>query len=143
MLRRGRLDSVSRPQRRRRRRTTRAARRLERHLECSLEDGPARFGSSSPITLGDKIFVTAYSGYGLGEDDPGKPEEPGTPLALPRSGHRQIFWEKSVKAALPEQDTLRSQINMHGYASSTPVTDGKAVYVFYGRSGVYAYSLTR
>ena len=29
----------------------------------------------------------------------------------------------------------------HGYASHTPVTDGKAVYAFLGKSGVYAFDL--
>lgn len=30
---------------------------------------------------------------------------------------------------------------MHGYASATPVTDGNAVYVFFGKSGVFKYTL--
>jgi outer membrane protein assembly factor BamB len=53
----------------------------------------------------------------------------------------KILWNKSVKASLPEQEYAPSQINLHGYASSTPVTDGKSIYVFYGRTGVLAYSL--
>ncbi len=31
------------------------------------------FGASSPITVGDRIFVTSYAGYGLDEDEPGEP----------------------------------------------------------------------
>jgi hypothetical protein len=100
------------------------------------------FGSSSPITLGDKIFLTAYTGYGLGKGDVGQPEDLERHLICLDRATGKILWDKSVKAALPEQEYSRSQINLHGYASSTPVTDGKAVYVFYGRTGVFAYSLT-
>src|SRR5262249_28142432 len=32
-------------------------------------------------------------------------------------------------------------LNHHGYASSTPVSDGKTVYVFFGVSGVHAFDL--
>ncbi len=99
------------------------------------------FGSSSPITLGDKVFVTAYSGYGLSKDDVGKQEDLARHLVCLERATGKIVWDKSVKAALPEQNFPPSQINLHGYASSTPVTDGKLVYVFYGRSGVYAYNL--
>ncbi len=30
-------------------------------------------------------------------------------------------------------------VTSHGYASHTPVSDGKLVYAFFGKSGVYAY----
>ena len=99
------------------------------------------FGSSSPITLGDKIFLTAYSGYGLDKDKPGKQEELTRHLVCLSRGTGELLWDKSVKAAIPEQD-YGGFMALHGYASSTPATDGKAVYVFFGRSGVYAYSLT-
>ena len=33
------------------------------------------FGGSSPITLGEKIFLTAYSGYGLDKGEPGEQED--------------------------------------------------------------------
>jgi hypothetical protein len=100
------------------------------------------FGSSCPVTLGDKIYVTAYSGYGLGKGDTGKPEDLVRHLICLERATGKIVWEKPVKAELPEQEYSKSQINLHGYASSTPLIDGKAIYVFYGRSGVYAYSLT-
>ena len=100
------------------------------------------FGSSCPITLGDKIFVTAYSGYGLGKGDAGKPEDLERHFICLDRATGKIVWDKIVKAALPEQEYPKTQINLHGYASSTPLTDGKAIYVFFGRSGVYAYSLT-
>ena len=99
------------------------------------------FGASSPITLGDKIFVTAYSGYGLDKDKPGEQESLKRHLICLERTTGNVVWEKSVKAVLPEQD-YGGFLSLHGYASSTPVTDGQAVYVFFGRSGVYAYNLT-
>lgn len=99
------------------------------------------FGSSSPITLGDKIFLTAYNGYGMGKDSPGEQEDLMRHVICLDSANGNILWDKSVKATLPEQD-YSGFLLLHGYASSTPVTDGKAVYVFFGRSGVYAFSLT-
>jgi outer membrane protein assembly factor BamB len=36
----------------------------------------------------------------------------------------------------------RGRVNLHGYASATPTTDGEAVYAFFGRSGVVAFSLS-
>ena len=32
-------------------------------------------GVSSPIVVGDKVFVTCYSGYGLSREEPGKMED--------------------------------------------------------------------
>jgi outer membrane protein assembly factor BamB len=100
------------------------------------------FGSSCPITLGDKIYLTAYTGYGMGKDDTGKPEDLKRHLVCLDRATGKIRWEKIAKTELPEQEYSKGQINLHGYASSTPITDGKAIYIFYGRSGVFAYSLT-
>jgi outer membrane protein assembly factor BamB len=100
------------------------------------------FGSSSPITVGDKIYLTTYTGYGLGKGDTGKPEDLIRHLVCIERPSGTIRWDKLARAALPEQEYPKSQINLHGYASSTPLSDGRAIYVFYGRSGVYAYGLT-
>ena len=94
-------------------------------------------GTSSPITVGDKIYLTAYSGFNV-------PGEPGDMNALKRhlvcldrkSG--KLLWTKDVAAKLPEQAKIRDD---HGYASSTPASDGKRVYAFFGKSGVKAFDL--
>jgi outer membrane protein assembly factor BamB len=98
-------------------------------------------GSSSPIVVGDRIFVTCYAGYATGADGPGEPENLKRHLICVQLGDGKILWDKAVKAALPEQP-YQSFITVHGYASSTPASDGHAVYVFFGRSGVYAFSLS-
>ncbi len=93
-------------------------------------------GTSSPIIIGDRIFLTCYRGHGA----PGEPEGDLDDLRLEvvsldrKSG--KVLWTKTVQPRLPEQDTVRDQ---HGYSSSTPVADSQHVYVFLGKTGVFAF----
>ncbi len=98
------------------------------------------FGASSPIVLGEKIFLTAYSGYGLDPDEPGQQEDLRLHVLCADRKTGDIIWDKSTEARLPDQEYGR-MVALHGYASGTPATDGQAVYVFFGRSGVKAYDL--
>jgi len=98
-------------------------------------------GASSPIVVGDRIFVTCYSGYGLSEDEPGNIEDLKLHVVCVSLADGKILWDKAVKAKQPEQ-AYRSYITNHGYASATPASDGQAVYVSFGRSGVYACKLS-
>jgi outer membrane protein assembly factor BamB len=52
----------------------------------------------------------------------------------------EILWQKEVEPKLPETPHT-GMMREHGYASSTPVTDGERVYVFFGKSGVLAFDL--
>lgn len=92
-------------------------------------------GSSSPIIWGDKIFVTCFSGYG---DDGGSVDKLQRHLLCIDRVKGKIIWDKVVAAELPE-DPYSGMLTEHGYASSTPVTDGEHVYVFYGKTGVLGY----
>jgi outer membrane protein assembly factor BamB len=98
-------------------------------------------GSSSPIVSGSSLFVTSYSGYGVGSGDPGVIDELVRHLIRLDRSNGKILWNRSVPARLPE-DPYRGYITEHGYASSTPVTDGKNVFVFFGKSGVLAYDFS-
>jgi outer membrane protein assembly factor BamB len=96
-------------------------------------------GSSSPIIVGDRIFVTCYSGYGLDQNNPGDIEQLQRRLVcLDRTG--KILWQRAVNAEQPETP-FRGFVALHGFASSTPVSDGKNVFVFFGKSGVLAFDL--
>ena len=95
-------------------------------------------GSSSPIVWGDKVFVTCYTGYGLDEDNPGDQDKLQRHLLGVDRKTGNVLWNKAVPAKLPEPEFSSFQA-LHGYASSTPATDGERVYVFYGKSGVLAY----
>jgi outer membrane protein assembly factor BamB len=97
-------------------------------------------GSSSPIVLGEQVFVTCYSGYGLDRDKPGDPNSLKRHLVCLRATDGEVLWDQVVPAALPE-DPYRGMFREHGYASQTPVTDGQRVYVFFGKTGALAFDL--
>lgn len=92
-------------------------------------------GTSSPIVLGDRVFVTAYSGYGLvpGEGDMSNLRRHVLCLDL---GTGKILWNRKFMPELPESKYSPGNSSWHGYASSTPATDGERLYVFFGKSGV-------
>ncbi|MDG1874721.1 MAG: PQQ-binding-like beta-propeller repeat protein [Mariniblastus sp.] len=97
-------------------------------------------GSSSPIVIGDKIFLTSYTGYGMHDDDPGeKTELRLNTLCFERTSGKMI-WNKSIEASANEQEFAR-RLPDHGYASGTPTSDGKAIYAFFGVSGAVAFDL--
>ena len=99
------------------------------------------FGSSSPITLGDKIFLTCYSGYGLDADEPGDQESLRHNVISIDRADGKLIWAKATEARLPEPAYDAGFIELHGYASGTLAADREAVYAFFGRSGVLAYSV--
>jgi hypothetical protein len=95
-------------------------------------------GVSSPIVVGDRVLVTAYSGYGPGG---------GTQLDLVRHlvcldrRTGKTLWSQRVEAVLPEDSYAGMGVPSHGYASHTPASDGRRIYAFFGKSGVRAYDL--
>ncbi|MDB5390445.1 MAG: Pyrrolo-quinoline quinone, partial [Planctomycetaceae bacterium] len=108
------------------------------NLRWKLElPGP---GSSSPIVLGDRIFVTCYSGYGVPKADGGDIKSLQRHLVCVDRADGKIRWTKTVLGDLPE-DGYEGYIAEHGYASNTPVSDGERVFCFFGKSGVAAFDL--
>ncbi|MGV3722170.1 MAG: PQQ-binding-like beta-propeller repeat protein, partial [Actinomycetota bacterium] len=84
-------------------------------------------GTSTPIVLGQRIYVTCYTG---------SPEEVKRHLTcLDRETGKQI-WSVEVPGRGPEESSIREN---HGYASNSPAADAERVYAFFGRSGVYAF----
>lgn len=98
------------------------------------------FGGSSPIILGDRVYLTCYSGYGLDPRNPGEQEDLTRHVVCVKLADGSVVWEKSIKAELPETP-YRGYLTRHGYASSTPVTDGQRLFVFFGKSGLFAFDL--
>jgi outer membrane protein assembly factor BamB len=98
-------------------------------------------GSSSPIVVGNQVFVTCYSGYGADAQNTGSSDKLLRHLVCIERATGKVSWTKDVPAVTPE-DNYRGYISEHGYASHTPASDGEAVYVFFGKSGVLAYDLT-
>ena len=99
-------------------------------------------GASSPIIIGDKIFVTCYSGYGKSQENPGDIENLKRHLVCIDMKSGDKVWQKDVNAVTPEDKYTGAGIPAHGYASHTPVSDGKNIYAFFGKSGVYAYDMS-
>jgi outer membrane protein assembly factor BamB len=97
-------------------------------------------GASSPIVVGDRMFVTYYTGYGLSREEPGDQKNLKRHLACIDRKTGKTQWTRDVAAVLPEAN-YRSYLLYHGYASSTPISDGKHVWVFYGKTGVFCYDL--
>ncbi len=93
-------------------------------------------GSSSPIIVGEKVFVTCWSGYGDGSG--GGPENLKRHLLCLDRASGKIVWQKTV-AAEKDVDAYEGFLQQHGYASSTPVSDGRNVYVYFGKAGALAF----
>jgi outer membrane protein assembly factor BamB len=98
-------------------------------------------GTSSPITVGDSIFLTCYSGYGESHEDPGDQKDLMRHVVCLDRKSGTIRWSKEVKPQLPESQYRAGNDGWHGYASSTPASDGERIYVFFGRSGVFCFDL--
>jgi outer membrane protein assembly factor BamB len=96
-------------------------------------------GTSSPIIVGDRIFVTCYSGYGDGRTG-GDVQKLLRHLVCVDRTTGKIAWSADVPAVQPE-DRFDGFMTEHGYASHTPVSDGERVYVFFGKSGAAAFDL--
>lgn len=98
-------------------------------------------GASSPIIVDGKAFVTCYSGYGLTQENPGEIENLVRHLVCVDMETGKKLWQKDVKVTLPEDPYSGIGVTAHGYASHTPVSDGKNVYAFFGKSGVHAFDM--
>lgn len=98
-------------------------------------------GSSSPIVVGDRIFVTCWSGYATeGQQGTGDITALKRHLVCVDRATGKILWDRSVPAKQPEE-RYGGMFAQNGYASHTPVSDGKSVFAFFGKSGVHAFDL--
>jgi outer membrane protein assembly factor BamB len=78
-------------------------------------------GKSSPILVGDRIFLTASEGDDL------------ITICLSRATGK-VQWKRSVRASRRE-----AQHPLNHRAAPTPVTDGKSVFAFFADFGLVAY----
>ena len=115
-------------------------------------------GSSTPIIWDHRLFLLLAESIG----EQASPEaiaktrvkvEGSKPLSVvvnpePEIIHRfdvlcidrrtgKFLWRKTVREELPHEGHHRD----HGYASSSPVTDGQHLYINYGSRGVHCYTL--
>ena len=95
-------------------------------------------GASSPIVMGDRVFVTCYSGYGVPKADGGDLKTLQRHLVCVDRQDGKIRWTKTIPADMPD-DNYQGYLSEHGYASNTPVADDERIYCFFGKSGVFAF----
>ncbi len=97
-------------------------------------------GASSPIILGNRIYLTCYSGYGTSDDAGGSPKNLVRHLLCLDRKDGNLVWKADIRGESPEAN-YQGQMRQHGYASNTPATDGKQIYVFLGTAGVHAFDM--
>jgi outer membrane protein assembly factor BamB len=89
-------------------------------------------GYSSPIVVGDSVYVTCYSEGDVSE----------LKRFLVRI-HRvtgKVVWSKPFEPTSPEKDIPRFA-GRPGFASHTPVSDGTHIFAMFGNSGLHAFDL--
>ncbi len=96
-------------------------------------------GASCPIAVKDRVYLTCYSGYGL-EANAGEPKDLRRHLLCFDRATGKPLWSKVFEPKLPEHQ-YQGEGSYHGYAASTPASDGERLYVFFGKSGVYCFDL--
>ena len=96
-------------------------------------------GSSSPVTFGDRIFLTAHSGYAVDPEQPGDRADLKLHILCLSLKTGELIWNRTLDPA-PEEQSASKRVIDHGYASPTPCVDADAVYASFGPSGVVACS---
>ena len=97
-------------------------------------------GLSSPILVGDKIFLTCWTGYGMGAGPAGDPADLRRHLVCLARSSGKILWKSTVQTDAAEIP-YGGMLAQHGYASHTPTSDGETVYAYFGKAGLVAYDL--
>ncbi len=92
-------------------------------------------GASSPIVFGDRIYLTCYTGFFVPGESGGSQEDLKRHLLAIDRKDGKIVWDQAVAAKLPEEDRIRD----HGFAANTPAADAERLYVFFGKTGVFAF----
>jgi outer membrane protein assembly factor BamB len=108
-------------------------------------------GASTPIVLGDRVFVLTAVDTGREADpkdipkpDPRYKKIPRRPqtyyrflvLALSRKTGK-VLWQRTAAERVPHE----GHHDTHSFAAASPTTDGKRLYVSFGSYGVYCYDL--
>ncbi|MDP1563924.1 MAG: PQQ-binding-like beta-propeller repeat protein [Pirellulaceae bacterium] len=92
-------------------------------------------GASTPVVFGGRVYLTAYTGFFVPGESGGSPGQLKRHLLAYDLADGKLIWEKAVPAKLPEEDSIRD----HGFAASSVAVDSDRIYVFFGKSGVFAF----
>ena len=105
-------------------------------------------GHSTPIVVGDRLFLTTAIPTGRGAAGPARSRGGGggadaglehrfDVLAVDRATGA-IAWQRTATVTTPHEGYHRTY---GSFASNSPVSDGQRIYAFFGSRGLYAYSL--
>ncbi len=96
------------------------------------------YGASCPIVVGDRIYLTCWSGYGFDETNPGNRDDLKLHVVALNRATGDLVWNQS-RPASPREQKVERRVVEHGYATPTPCSDGERVYAYFGVSGLVAY----
>jgi outer membrane protein assembly factor BamB len=97
-------------------------------------------GASSPVVFGDRLYLTAFTGYAIEKATPGDPGKLVRHLLCIHADDGKVLWQKAVPDASEKEDFTNWGTAVAGYASSTPAVDEAGVYVFFGATGILAFN---
>jgi outer membrane protein assembly factor BamB len=113
-------------------------------------------GFSTPIIWGDKMFLTTAIPVGkaapVAVENPAPQSQPGRgpgggagasiehkfDLLCVNRKTGKIIWQKTARVATPHEGYHRAY---GSFASNSPITDGKFVYVSFGSRGIYCFDM--
>lgn len=93
-------------------------------------------GNSCPIVVGNKIYLTTYTGYNEPGSRAGTMEDLKLHFVCLDRDTGKVLFNKDIAPKLPEQISIREG---HGYASGTPIADNERIYVSFGKTGLFAF----
>jgi outer membrane protein assembly factor BamB len=85
-------------------------------------------GSSSPIVVGERVYVTCWSGYAESRDELGDIRQLKRHLVCLDRRSGEIVWDRTIDSD-GQEEAYRGMFAENGYASHTPVSDGDRIYV--------------
>lgn len=97
-------------------------------------------GASTPIVVGDRVFVTAFDGFGLTVEEAGDYRSLRHHILCFDKNSGKPIWHREITGTSLLQK-MNPELVRHGFASSSPVSDGQNLYVFFGVTGVFAFDL--
>ena len=82
-------------------------------------------GASSPIILGDHVYITCYTGFATNAENPGDRKGLVRHLVCLDRKRGEVEWTTDVRGDSPEAN-YQGFMTQHGYASNTPaICDGQ------------------
>lgn len=96
-------------------------------------------GSSCPVVFEDRIYLTAYTGFGIDPSAPGAPGDLVRHLFCINAEDGSVVWKKALPSPEHKAEFNTWGVGLHGYSSSTPAVDASGIYVFFAEAGLIAF----